>query len=226
MNQSLKALAKGGTLRAAINTGNMALVQYDAGRLIGVSPALAQRLADQLGAKLEPVVYEGAGKVFADSGADKWDVGFLAIDQMRSKEISFTRAYHIIEATFAVRSESPFRFVADADREGVSILTSTGSAYDMHLQETLRHAALEHFGTPPQSFDEFRNGRCDLVAGVRASLQGHFGEDPAFRILPDALTQVSQAMVLPSPNNPLIAALDAFVAAAIADGFVARHLAP
>jgi polar amino acid transport system substrate-binding protein len=94
----------------------------------------------------------------------------------------------------------------------------------MHLQKSLKHAALEHSGTPPESFEEFRNGRCDLVAGVRASLEGYFGGDPAFRILPDALTQVSQAMVLPEPNNPGIAALDAFVAAAIDDGFVEKHL--
>ena len=77
-------------------------------------------------------------KVFADASADKWDVGFLAIDEMRAREVSFTRAYHIIEATFAVRTGSSIGSVADADREGLSILTSTGSAYDMHLQKYLK----------------------------------------------------------------------------------------
>ena len=56
MNHALKAIVKGGTLRAAINTGNKALVQFDAGRLSGVSPALARRLADHLGVKMDPII--------------------------------------------------------------------------------------------------------------------------------------------------------------------------
>lgn len=224
MEHPLNALVTGGTLRAAINTGNKALVQYDGGQLSGVSPALAQRLADHLGVELEPVIYAGAGKVFADAHADKWDVAFLAIDEMRAKEISFTQAYHTIEATYAVRADATFASVSDIDRAGVRVLASTGSAYDMYLQAGLKSAALEHSGTPPESFAEFQAGRCDAVAGVRASLIGSFGDDPAFRILPDVLARVSQAMVLPMPDNPLIGALDAFVAEAIAEGFVAKHL--
>lgn len=94
----------------------------------------------------------------------------------------------------------------------------------MYLTETLQHAQLVRSGTPPESFEEFRAGRADLVAGVRASLDGYFGEDEDFRILPGFLTQVAQAMVLVGADNPLIEALDAFVADAIADGFVATEL--
>ena len=121
----------------------------------------------------------GAGKVFADSGKDRWDVAFLAIDPTRAKQISFTRPYHVIEATFAVRADSPFQDVEDADKDRVQVLTSTGSAYDMHLSANLVSAELQHSGAPGESFDEFKVGRCDLVAGVRASLERHFGGDSA-----------------------------------------------
>ena len=220
----MRALARDGVLRVAINTGTRALVQMQDGQAVGVSPALAQRLADQIGARMEPVFYDGAGKVFNDAGRDVWDVAFLAIDAMRAKAISFTRPYHVIEATYAVRSGGPVNSVADADQAVRVVLTSTGSAYDMYLQANLRHAALDHSGTPNESFAEFRQGRGDAVAGVRASLERFFAGDPAVRILPEALTKVEQAMVLPGPAHPLIDALDGFVAAAIADGFVAAAL--
>lgn len=220
----LSDIAGNGVLRVAINTGNRALVQVEGGRLAGVSPALAQRLADRIGARLEPVVYSGAGKVFADTLNDLWDVAFLAVDATRAKRVSFTRPYHLIEATYAVRADAPFRDVDEADRAGVRILTSTGSAYDMHLSATLEKACLEHAGTPGESFEEFRGGRCDLVAGVRASLERAFGKDPRFRILPGVLTRVEQAMVLPGPDHPLIGELDAFLAQAIDEGFVDREL--
>lgn len=220
MQEALKTLARDGVLRAAINTGNRALVQKNGDSLTGVSPALAHRLADEIGARMEPIIYTGAGKVFDDAGRDKWDVAFLAVDPMRAEKIAFTRPYIVIEATFAVRSDAPFEDIEDVDAAGVTVLTSTGSAYDMHLTKTLEHAVLEHSGTPPESFEEFRAGRCDAVAGVRASLQGAFAGAPDIRILSGVLTSVRQAMVLPDTTDGRIAAFDDFVARAIADGFV------
>jgi polar amino acid transport system substrate-binding protein len=220
MQNSLKTLAKDGILRVAINTGNRALVQPDGDRFTGVSPSLAQRLTQEIGAKMVPVVYSGAGEVFADAGHDVWDIGFLAIDPMRAEKIAFTRPYVVIEATYAVRMKSGFQDVEDIDKAGVRVLTSTGSAYDMHLSKSLQHATLERSGTPPDSFAEFTAGRCDAVAGVRASLEGYFTNNTDVRILSGVLTSVRQAMALPDGTDRRIAALDDFVARAIADGFV------
>lgn len=222
MTHALNALAKNGVLRAAINTGNRALVQQDGERLTGKSPALAQRLAETIGARLQPVMYTGAGNVFEDAEADVWDVAFLAIDTLRAKRVSFTRPYHVIEATYAVRADGPVQSVEDADSDGVRILTSVGSAYDMYLSDTLKHASHTRIGTPPDSFEAFKSGDYDLVAGIRQSLDRAFGEDPAYRVLPGVLTKVEQAMVLPGAAALLIGALDAFVAEAIADGTVDR----
>jgi polar amino acid transport system substrate-binding protein len=223
MTQTLAGIATGPKLRVAINTGNRALVQLQDGVLGGVSPALARRLAATLGLEMEVVMYEGAGKVFQDAGKDVWDVAFLAVDALRAKAVSFTRPYHTIEATYAVRTGGGITDVDAVDRAGVTVLTSTGSAYDMHLTASLKAAALERSGTPPDSFAEFREGRGDVVAGVRASLERFFKDDPLVQVLPGVLTKVEQAMVLPGAENPAIAGLDAFVAAAIAEGFVARE---
>ncbi|WP_404404517.1 transporter substrate-binding domain-containing protein [Pelagibacterium halotolerans] len=223
MPEDLKTLARSGRLRAAINTGNRALVHIEGGRLGGISPELARRLATEIGATLETVVYDGAGKVFDDVGRDIWDVAFLAIDPTRAQKITFTRPYVVIEATYAVRSESSIVTVEDADREGHTVVLSRGSAYDMHLTATLQHAAVERAATPAESFTDFRKGRGDAVAGVRETLESAFGGDPDFRILPDAFKKVEQAMALPGFGNPRVAALDAFVERAIGDGFVERH---
>ncbi len=220
MQAELRTLARDGVLRVAINTGNRALVQNEGGTLTGISPALAQRLAEEIGARMYPVVYSGAGRVFEDADRDKWDIGFLAIDPMRAEKIAFTQPYIVIEATYAVRSDATFKDVEDVDAEGVRVLTSTGSAYDMHLTKSLQHATLERSGTPPESFEEFRAGSCNAVAGVRASLEGAFAAAPDIRILSGVLTSVRQAMVLPNSTDPRITALNDFVARAIESGFV------
>ncbi|MEM6888965.1 MAG: transporter substrate-binding domain-containing protein [Pseudomonadota bacterium] len=224
MAAPLESIAQNGVLRVAINTGNKALVQQVDGQLLGVSPALAQRLAEEIGVRMQFVVYPGAGKVFGDATANVWDVGFLATDPIRAEKIAFTRPYVTIEATYAVRTDSGFSHVADVDRLGTEVLTSSGSAYDMHLTKALVHAELLRSGTPPESFEEFRSGRGDAVAGVRASLEMAFAGISGIRILPGALTKVDQAMALPGKENPALAALDAFVARAINEGFVAEAL--
>mmetsp|Transcript_13336 Transcript_13336/g.21121 ORF Transcript_13336/g.21121 Transcript_13336/m.21121 type:complete len:230 (-) Transcript_13336:61-750(-) len=221
MTKTLDTLARNGVLRVAINTGNRALVQHDGDRLTGVSPALARRLADEIGAVMQPVIYDGAGQVFADADHDVWDVGFLAIDATRAQKIAFTDPYLTIEATYAVRAASDLGDVADVDQTGVQVLTAQGSAYDMYLTKALQQATLERFGTPPESFAAFQGGCCDAVAGVRASLEAAFDDDPDVRILPGVLTAVYQAMVLPRRDDPRIAALNGFVARAVADGVVA-----
>lgn len=220
--QGLKALAADGRLRVAINLGNAALARRDGADLAGVSPALARRLAAAIGVTFEPILYEGAGKVFADADTNRWDLAFLAIDATRARRVCFTRPYHGIEATYAVRVDSAFYDIADADRE---LMVATGSAYDLHLTAAARRAALVRADSPGASFRRFRAGEGDLVAGVRQSLEREFGADPGYRILPGRITAIEQAMVLPGPANPGLAALDAFLGQAIDDGFVATQIA-
>lgn len=221
----LGTLARNGRLRAAINTGNRALVQERGDWLAGVSPALARRLAAEIGAPLEPVTYPNAGAVVADADRDAWDVAFLAIDPKRATHVAFTRPYTVIEATYAVRAGSGWHSVADADRPGNVILVSAGSAYDLYLTDALRAARIERAATPAESFAAFRAGQADCVAGVRESLEDAFSADPDITVLADAFRAVEQAMVLARPNDPRLEALDAFVARAVAEGFVAAALA-
>lgn len=223
--RGLKGLAVDGRLRAAINLGNAALARRDGRGLAGVSPALARRLAATIGVALEPVVYEGAGKVFADADADAWDVAFLAIDATRARRVCFTRPYHGIEATYAVRATSAFRQVDEADRDGQVLLVAAGSAYDLHLGAALSAADLVRAASPGASFQRFRAGEGDLVAGVRQSLEREFGSDPDYRILPGRITAIEQAMVLPGPDHPCLPALDAFLKEAIEEGFIAEEIA-
>lgn len=225
MTHPLAALAHNGVLRAAINTGNRALVQMGPDGPEGVSPALARRLAGQIGARLDPVIYDGAGKVFGDAAANVWDIGFLAIDPARAQSVSFTRPYFTIEATYAVRKGGPVQDVGQADRPGQTVLTSIGSAYDLYLAAHLKHARHDRTGTPNESFAAFRQGRGDVVAGVRASLERFFRDDPEILVLPGIVTRVEQAMVLPGADHPLTGALDAFVAQAIAERVIAAYTA-
>ncbi len=225
MTSSLTALVgPDGRLRVAINTGNAALVQVRDGAMTGVSPALARRLAETLGVEFHPVIYPGAGKVVADADAGTWDVAFLAVDPARADRLAFTRPYVVIDTTYAVRSDSPFQTVASLDARGLTLLVARGSAYDLHLTKTLRLAELIRADSPSSSIERFLAGEADAVAGVRQTLASHFSGLDGFRILPDAIVSVGQAMALPRKKAQLAGALDAFLDRAHADGEIGNAL--
>lgn len=222
--RALEDIAQGPRLRAAINIGNRALVQERDGTFHGVSPALARRLAEEIGKPLDCIRYEGAGGVVADAEAGRWDVAFLAVDPARADVVAFTRPYHLIEAIYAVRADSPIRDISEIDRSGRVVMVAKGSAYDLHLSQTLRHAELLRAASPGDSFRRFAAGEGDVVAGIRQSLENHFADAPGMRFLEAAITQVAQAMALPVARAEALSALDRFVSKAISDDFVARAI--
>ncbi len=78
-------LAPTGTLRAGINRRNLTLVQGStaAGDLRGIAVDLARELARRIGAPVELVTYDGAGRMTDAVKTGAWDVAFLAIDPAR-----------------------------------------------------------------------------------------------------------------------------------------------
>src|SRR5580658_5492471 len=97
----LKDLAPSGSLHAAINAGNVVLVQKDAaGVVAGITVDLAHELARRLGVPADLVVFEAAGKVTDTAKSGAWDVAFVAIEPRRAEVIGFTAPYVVIEGTY------------------------------------------------------------------------------------------------------------------------------
>ena len=103
------ALAPTGRLRASINLGNPVLARRDAatGAVTGVSVDLARALADEIAVPLELVVVDGAARSVEAVKSGQADIGFFAIDPMRSDGIRFTAPYVLIEGAYLVRDGSP-----------------------------------------------------------------------------------------------------------------------
>jgi len=220
-------LAPNGKLRAAINFGNVVLVQKGPadGEPRGVSPALARELARRLGVAVEYVTFDAAGKVFDALQAGLWDVAFLAIDPARAAGIDFTAPYVVIEGTYLVLANSPLRAIADFDRDGVRIAVGRASAYELYLTRTLKHATLIREPSGGDAFDLFLKDRLEAVAGVKQSLVAFAKTHPGTRVIPGSFMQIEQAMGTPKGREAGARYLRQFVEEMKASGFVARALA-
>src|SRR5919108_4953195 len=224
---AVKELAPTGKLRAAINLGNSVLAQKDSsGELRGVSVDLARELAERAGVPLELVPFEAAGKVFEALKAGAWDIAFLAIEPVRAAEIDFTAPYVLIEGTYMVPKDSPLKAIADVDRPGVRIAVGRGSAYDLYLTRTIKHATLvrAQTGGGRAMIDLFLADKLEAAAGVKQPLVAYAKTDPTVRVMDGRFMEIQQAMGTPKGRDAAARTLRAFVEEMKASGFVAEAL--
>ena len=218
-------VAPTGKLRAAINFDNPVLATRDAsGEPGGVSVDLARELARRLGLSIECVPYFAAGKVVEGVEAGAWDICFLAIDPVRAEQILFTPPYVVIEGAYLVTEGSPLHDNVEVDRPGVRLLVSAGSAYDLFLSRTIRHATLVRIVAAKDVVDVFVAQKLDVAAGVRPALEADARRVPGLRLLPGRFMAINQAMGTPRGREVAAAYLRTFIEDMKASGFVARSL--
>jgi polar amino acid transport system substrate-binding protein len=215
-----------GKLRVGINYGNPVLARKDqaTGELHGVAVDLGRELGRRLGAAVEIVGFESAGKMFDAVKAGAWDVAFLAIDPGRAAEVDFTAPYVEIEGTYLLPPGSPLRGIGDVDNGGVRVGVSGGSAYDLFLSRSLKHAQIVRASSPNTTFELIVAGKVDVLAGVRQHLVANSVKLPGSRVLDDRFMAIQQALGIPTGRDEGAKYLREFIEDVKASGFVARAI--
>ena len=215
-------LAPGGTLRAAINLGNPVLAQGTAAAPTGVAVDIAREIGARLGLPVELACFDAALDSFTAVTTGQTDICFLAIEPARAAEVAFTAPYVLIEGVYAVSEQSPLVAVADVDRPGVRIGVKHGSAYDLFLTRTLRHATVVR-GT--EGTTEFLTGNLEAAAGVREPMTEFVGSHPGFRLVEGRFMEIPQAVGTAASKRPETTSfLHGLVEELKAAGFVADAL--
>jgi len=223
---AVRQLTPKGKLRAAINFGNPVLAQRDtaSGEPRGVSADLAHGLARRLGVPVEFHGFDTAGKVVEAALEDVWDVAFMAIDPLRAQSIAYTAPYVLIEGTYLVGENSPFRGVQDLDVPGARIAVGKGAAYDLFLTRTLKHAAIVRLPLSEDAMEQFAELGLDAAAGVRQPLQAYAKAHAGYRVLDDRFTVIEQAMCCPQGREAGSRLLEVYLEFAKRSGLIADGL--
>jgi polar amino acid transport system substrate-binding protein len=219
----VKDLAPAGKLRVAINLGNMVLAHTDptSGQPKGITVDLARELGRRLGVPVELVCFDAAGKAFEALKTGILDIVFLAIEPVRAAEIAFSPPYVIIEGVYMVPKDSPLKSIADVDRDGVRVGVNKGSAYDLYLTRTLKHATLVR---GENGTDLFMKEKLEVAAGVKQPLVLFAERNPGVRLMDGRFMEIQQAMGTPNGRDLGAKYLRGFVEEMKASGFVADAL--
>ena len=222
-------LAPTGALRAGINLSNFLLVtgKTASGDPEGVSPDMAKAIAERLGVPLKLVPFKSPGELADQSGKNVWDIGLIGAEPQRAETIAFTAAYAEIKATYLVPAGSPITTIADVDKKGVRIAVTGRAAYGLWLERNIKHAALVKSDTIDAAYDDFVQGKLEVLAGLESRLIEDQAKQSGSVILSGQFTAVQQAVGTARNNVAAAAWLAAFVeeakASGLVGGFIAKH---
>ena len=215
-------LAPGGVLRAAINLGNPVLAQGTPAAPAGVTVDIAREVGARLGLPVELACFDAARDSFAAVTTGRVDICFLAIEPARAAEVAFTAPYVLIEGVYAVSEGSPLAAVDDVDRPGVRIGVKRGSAYDLFLTRTLRHATVVRGS---EGTAEFLAGNLEAAAGVREPMTEFVSSRPGLRLIDGRFMEIRQAVGTAASKRPeTVSFLRDLVEELKSTGFVADSL--
>ena len=215
-------LAPGGVLRAAINLGNPVLAQGTPTEPAGVTVDIAREIATRLNVQVEFVSFTAARDSFEAMMTGRADICFLAIEPAREAEVAFTAPYVLIEGVFAVPGPSRLATVGDVDSPGVRIGVNGGSAYDLFLSRTLRHATVVRGA---EGTGEFLTQNLEAAAGIREAMTEFVATHSGFRLIDERFMEIRQAVGTAKTKSPETTRfLHGLVEELKATGFVADSL--
>ena len=184
-------LAPGGVLRAAINLGNPVLAQGATAAPAGVTVDIARELGTRLGVPVDLICCDAARESLEAMVRGAADICFLAIEPARAAQVAFTAPYVVIEGVYVVPADSGLTTPAGVDRPGVRIGVNEGSAYDLFLTRTLKHATIVR-GTG--GTEALLAGSLEVAAGVREPMTEFIAAHPDYRLIAGRFMEIPQAV--------------------------------
>ena len=225
-------LAPTGTLRAAFLGSNPVQARTDpkTGEVTGPIADLVRELARRLNVPFKLIPAPNAQGVIAHVQGGTADIGFLAYEEARSREVEFAGPFAVMYNTHLVRADSPLRTVEDADREGVTIGAVRAQTQEIYLSANLKRARVKIVEAQPSQADlERMLGGREVDAFAQntqraADAVTAAGSRVPLRALTGSYVDVEQSFVVKKGDTANAAILDRFVDELRASGFIRASL--
>ena len=219
-------LAPTGTLRAVFLGGNPVQGRVDAktGAASGPVPDLVGELARTLGVPFATISAPDAAGVIAALKNRSADIGFLAYDATRAREVDFGAAFIVMFNSYLVPASSSIQKSSDVDRAGLTVAAVKGQTQELFVSSQMKNAKIRLFDTtPPQTELErlLTTGGVDAFAINRQrALEAQAASGFRLRALPDSFLEVDQSFVVEKGNSAKLAVIEKFMTEVRASGFI------
>jgi polar amino acid transport system substrate-binding protein len=219
-------LAPTGRLRAVFLGTNPVQARVDptTGEVTGPVVDLVRELARRLNVPFTMIPAPNAQGVIARVQDGTADLGFMAYEEARAREVDFAGPFAVMFNTYLVLAASPLRAVEDADREGVTIGAVRAQTQDLYLSAHVTRARIRRLDAQPSQVEMERLLSAKEVDAFAQNTQRAQEAVAAARVPLRALTgsyvAVEQSFVLKKGDPASVARVDALVEELKASGFI------
>ena len=224
-----KLLAPTGTLRASFIATNPVQGRVDSktGETTGPAADLTRELARRIGVPALVTPLPDADAVLESVKSGKVDIGFLAVEAERARQVDFSDAYSSSGAAYAVRADAPYQKASDVDRAGVTIGAVSGQAPEVYVLEHVRNAKVRSLPAVPPNAEIGKmllDRAVDAFAANRTRMEELVRDVPGLRVLPDDYMVTLQAIVVAKGHARELGEINRFLADVRKSGFVQTSL--
>jgi polar amino acid transport system substrate-binding protein len=155
------------------------------------------------------------------------DIGFLAVEAERARQVDFSDAYSSSGAAYAVRADAPFQKSSDVDRAGVTIGAITGQAPEVYVREHVKNAKVRSLPAVPSNAEMGKmllDRAVDAFAANRTRMEELVRDVAGLRVLPDDYMVTLQAIVVLKGHARELVEINRFLADVRKSGFVQMSL--
>ena len=156
------------------------------------------------------------------------DIGFLAYDEMRAREVDFGAAFIVMANSYLVKGGSPIRASRDVDRAGITVAAVRGQTQEHFVSAAMKQARVRVFDVMPRQADVemlLTSGAVDAFAINRQrSLEAEAASSGRLRALPDSFLDVNQSFVVAKGNSAGLETIALFVDEMRASGFIKQSI--
>jgi polar amino acid transport system substrate-binding protein len=218
-------LAPTGTLRATFLNGNpvQGTVDPKNGEISGPVADIVKELARRAGVPFRITPSNGSKDLIDHLNDHTFDIGLLAYEAERGRQVDFSGPYLLMGSTYLVSSSSRIKTAADADRPGVKIGAVDGNAPTIYLQQHLKNAKVIVWKAAPpyeEMIKLFAGGEVDAYAGNRSRLVEAAEHYPGLRVVQDNFTVLEQNLVVSKGDSVKLKIINDFLNEARSTAFL------
>jgi polar amino acid transport system substrate-binding protein len=217
-----------GTLRVTYIATNPVQASIDpkTGETRGPGAEVARAIAKHLGVPVKITGVAGPAGVLDSLKKGEADIGLLAFDPARAKEVDFSAPYSLAENSYIVPVDSPIKSVADVDKPGVRVGVTERDAGDLYLTRAIKAAEIKRNNTG--SLDVVPKWLADHTVDAygtnRQRLTELAASNPGYRLLPDNFYGVEQSVIVPKGNKALLDEVNTVLDEARRSGLIAQAI--
>ncbi len=221
-------VAPTGVLRATFLGTNPVQAHVDAktGEITGIVPDLVKAFAARLGVPYDIQPAANAADILKRVAEGRADIGFLAYDEKRARDVDFSDSYALMFNAFVAKADSPINASAQVDRPGVKVAAVKGQTQEIVLSQTIKQGTMVLLDRKPDAVQLLGSGQADVYAANRndAELVAK-GSGGRLKVLPDNFLTVEQAVVTRHGEQARLAEINRFIVDVRGDGTVEKAIA-